>query len=969
MTQQTLKPILYRNEMSDDALQGFLESIANLFESMLYIDLATNTLLLCKLSPDLLPQYDFTPIIRSPVGVLSAFLSQAIDKESADLFKECLTIDGARKHLETSNPFSFRIRMNEHIGIHDYQIQVIGSPISPTSFIYTTRRIDEEVKREEMLEHVNNILRAMAQEYGDLSYTLPNSDQVICFSMTERIQGIFKRGYEGLTFDQACLLYVNNGVIEDDRELMRNFLRKSYLLMKLEKRHTISQIYRNIKGLYCEAKCALVDAEKQTFVIGFAVKDEEIRAELRQKQVFNEMLDVISSQASPEETILLLLKALTQYYDADRAYLFEADRGRTCIKPNYIYTQPYREAQMLPLRPAPIEHIDNWYDHVPKLDVYYLDLAWADRETDPIGIGFLKLCQVESTALLPTVKDGKMYGFLGIDNLKLSKEDHQIAKLVAALIELQVLRRQQNEEEIIVFDKLKQSFAAVYYVDLLTDYSQTHLTTDRYRAHYGAIHSYDEAIEEYVNSDIAEEERAQVRIKTTRAYVREQLKNADQFSVHFTEVTNGVRRNCELQYIRANAEGTCAVLIEHDNTEAFVHEAQIQNELRIAKEQAESSNRSKSTFLFNMSHDIRTPLNAIKGFTELAKRHQDDKERLSDYLDKIGVSNTHLTKLINDVLDMARIESGAVKISRQPVDLLKSNAMILPMAQSLASEKGIELKFDASGVQAANVCTDQLHLNQILLNILSNAIKYTRPNGHVQYTIAQQEASIPGRAAFRFTIKDDGIGMSEDFLKHIFEQFTRERSTTESKEIGTGLGMSIVKHLVDLLGGQIAITSEVDRGTTVRLDFEFDKVEGLGRNSIAPGELSIDHDLTGLRILIAEDNPLNREIAVELLEDFGFEVDTAENGQEAVQKIEEGKAGQYDVILMDIQMPVMDGYEATQKIRQLKDCPLSTIPIIAMTANAFEEDRKRAIASGMNDHLAKPLDIDAMLRIIRRHLN
>ena len=379
---------------------------------------------------------------------------------------------------------------------------------------------------------------------------------------------------------------------------------------------------------------------------------------------------------------------------------------------------------------------------------------------------------------------------------------------------------------------------------------------------------------------------------------------------------------------------------------------------------AENASRAKTTFLNNMSHDIRTPMNAIVGFTELASAHPDEKERVQDYLGKISVSSQHLLSLINDVLDMSRIESGNISIEEADVHLPDVIRDMHTIIEQSAAAKHQKLTIDARGIRNEDIVTDKLRLNQILLNILSNAVKFTPEGGEISLRVSQLPHGQQDTANYEFRVKDNGIGMSEEFRQNVFEAFTRERTSTVSGIQGSGLGMAITKNIVDMMGGTITVESEAGKGTevTVTLPCRFSSGE---RKDEAPADSA---SFSGKTVLLAEDNEMNQMIATEILKQHGFEVEIAGDGDEAVRKMAEAPAGSYDVILMDIQMPKMDGYEATRQIRQMADPKKAGIPIIAVTANAFEEDRKDAMEAGMDGHLAKPYDIPKMMETLRHIL-
>ncbi len=394
----------------------------------------------------------------------------------------------------------------------------------------------------------------------------------------------------------------------------------------------------------------------------------------------------------------------------------------------------------------------------------------------------------------------------------------------------------------------------------------------------------------------------------------------------------------------------------------------IRQELEDAKIAAEAANQAKSSFLFNMSHDIRTPMNAIIGFTDIAEKHIDEKDRVLESLGKVRMSCQHLLSLINDVLDMSRVESGAVKIEEEPICLDTAKDNLFSILNGSAEAKNIEFTLEiADSVTHHWFWADRLRLMRVLTNIISNSVKYTNPGGRIHLLTEELSCEEEDCAHYRFTVRDTGIGMSKEFLRTIFEPFSRAESAPKSGVVGSGLGMAFTKSLVELMNGTISVESELGKGTAVQMDFICRIAEPVSPKSEIPGNVS--YHLEGKKILLVEDNELNREIAAEILEEEGVIVDAAEDGDIAVETIRNAAKGQYDLILMDIQMPRMNGYEATRAIRNLPEPCDSRIPIIAMTANAFEEDRQNALAAGMNGHLAKPVDVPRLLSTLTEILN
>ncbi len=629
---------------------------------------------------------------------------------------------------------------------------------------------------------------------------------------------------------------------------------------------------------------------------------------------------------------------------------------------------------------------------------------------------------------------------------------------------------------------------------------------------FGAVFDEEASLEEsmgrYIDRFVYEEDKEMLRQIMTSEHLMQELADKNQSYVNYRVILDGEMKYFQIKAVRAGAwEGSHGVVLGfHSVDEEIRHEMEQKSLLEDALSQANRANKAKSVFLSNMSHDIRTPMNAIVGFTALAITHIEQKERVVEYLNKIMTSGNHLLSLINDVLDMSRIESGKMRLEEKPCrlpDILQGLRNIL---QADVRAKQLELYMDAVDVLNEDIYCDRLRLNQVLLNLLSNAVKYTRPGGIVSVRVTEKPGAPAGRANYEFRIRDTGMGMSKEFVSHIFEPFEREKNSTTSGIQGTGLGMAITKNIVDMMNGTIEVKSEQGTGTEVTVCFAFrlhadavkepqdipelrncralvvdddfntcDSVSYMlgqmgmraewtlsGKEAILRTRQAISRednycvyiidwllpDMNGVevtrrirmemgdevpvivltaydwseieeeakeagvtafcskpmffselrsclnsivgrveqkkeenmdfaqgaggahkgRILLAEDNELNQEIAVAILEDAGFSIDVADNGQIAVDMLKKSEPGHYLLVLMDVQMPVMNGYEATKIIREFEDERLAAIPILAMTANAFEEDKQEAAKCGMNGHIAKPIDIKNLLDTLERVL-
>lgn len=389
--------------------------------------------------------------------------------------------------------------------------------------------------------------------------------------------------------------------------------------------------------------------------------------------------------------------------------------------------------------------------------------------------------------------------------------------------------------------------------------------------------------------------------------------------------------------------------------------------LQIAAEKAESANRAKSTFLFNMSHDIRTPMNAIIGYADLASRHSDDPAKLKKYMENIQVCGQNLLMLLNNVLDLARIENDKTEMEYSVSDVEKDFRNCIAMFRNQADSKGQTLTVTTQ-LQYPYIYADIPHLTEVCTNLVSNAVKYTGAGGTIRCGVTQKPGEKEGWCDTVVTVADNGIGMSQEFQKHIFEPFERERTSTVSKVEGSGIGMGIVKKLVGLMGGTVEVESKIGVGSTFTVTIPCriaSEEEVQAKRAADPADRE---SLRGTRILLTEDNDLNAEIATELLQEEGCTVDRAKDGVECVDMLEKAANGTYQLILMDVQMPVMNGYDATKKIRRMDDPQKANIPIVAMTANAFSEDKQVALDAGMNDHIAKPINMSVLVPTLRKYL-
>ena len=536
----------------------------------------------------------------------------------------------------------------------------------------------------------------------------------------------------------------------------------------------------------------------------------------------------------------------------------------------------------------------------------------------------------------------------------------------ATIKDLHGFFRQANAERL-TFSRVAQALAgdyfSIYIVDPETDHFEEYSSTDEHDS-LGVEKEGDDFFNvSRRNMDrlIYPEDKGRFMAVFTKERVMAILKRDGSFTTKYRLVIDGVPTYVSMKATLMEDEAGQHLIIGTNNINA-----QMLREEEYRKKMAEAHTRAKNDFLANMSHDIRTPMNAIVGYTNIARSHREEPEVVSDALDKIASSSHFLLSLINDILDISKIESGKMQLSMAPCDLGEIFRRIEDITALQAKNKSLEITYNHDSVHHFKVIADELRVEQVLINIISNAIKYTPKGKSVDLIAEELGAAESGKTKYRFTVRDTGIGISEDYLPHIFESFTREEKTTVNRVQGTGLGLAITARVVEMMGGTISVRSKPGEGSefTVELELESTETESQSEET----EKAAAAGLCGKHILLVEDNTINAEIAAMILEQYGMTVDHAENGQIGVDKVRQSGEGFYSAVLMDIQMPVMNGYEATRAIRALPGDYPRNLPILAMSANAYDEDVRACLDAGMNGHLAKPFQPEDLLKLLIRHV-
>lgn len=811
---------------------------------------------------------------------------------------------------------------------------------------------ENEINRRKRMDEDAAVTSLLASDYSCIFYCDLETDCVTVHKLNANIQKLIGNSINGMSYNDAIGVIVNKIVAAESKVSVSKNLSVNSLKPLLQKNGITSFEFVSCTDKFCECKVVAANKKQKAFVIGFADKDEQIRmARMHQKKIEQdlEIIDILASEYSAVYYIDLEKDTITPYSMNKKSESLFGSRFRSGVS--------YSEA------------FDEYVDGV----VWERDREMMRRAG---ALDNIKRELAQQKAFITTYR-GDVEGRPHYCEMKFVKVGGEFDSPRA--VALGFAEKDDLILKDFVNDILYDDYVSIYFVNVEDNSFRTIKASNVPWVEKRPLYSSYSAEVKQICGLVLDEFKAEWHKLSNLFFVQNFLKDANQRDLEF-KIASGEWLRAKFTTIERNEDGEVVsfvlsfMLLSDDQVEKLELDAKIaeQNDL-LEKQQvmlqkalsmAQSSDRAKTTFLSNMSHDIRTPMNAIVGFTDLAMAHIDEKEQVLDYLRKLGQSSNHLLSLINDVLDMSRIESGKMVLSEKNEDLVEIVNALKDIVQADVNAKNLAFDVEMDISESGIVC-DKLRLNQVLLNVLSNAIKYTQVGGAIHMHISEKESMKPDSSMYEFRIRDNGMGMKPDFLKTIYEPFTRANSSTVSGIQGTGLGMSITKNIVEMMGGRIDIFSEESKGTEVVIKLDF-KLHGSAR--IRARMESENFDFKGKKVLLVEDNEMNRQIACDLLEDNGFEVFTAENGEEAVELVRQSVPGQYDIVLMDVQMPVMDGYAATRAIRVLPAGYQSRIPIIAMTANAFEEDRKAALDAGMDEHISKPINFDKMKYILSRFL-
>ena len=693
------------------------------------------------------------------------------------------------------------------------------------------------------------------------------------------------------------------------------------------------------------------------------------------------LMDQVGNEQELSEIIHSLLQAIGNYTGADRVYVFDWETDqKDSLSNTFEWCADEVTPEIANLQAIPVSLMPNWVKRFENKEAIVINDLEATKYSEPEEYELLKTQEICSLIAVPIYANHQMNGFIGVDNPDLRHNEISITLLSDVGGHLGCMR--ENLKSTVLLKKALDeatkrseiiSAIATLYVTIVHA-NVKERTYELLKGHdlvqkiLGQKGKIDDVMERLPTTFAAKEWREQYREFLNFDTLTERLRNTNFVSIEFMG-TNGKWRLSRFIVKSRDTQGNVVdvLYVVRDITEEKLRELMYQKQLKASMEDAQRANISKTAFLQRMSHDIRTPLNGIVGMIHIAEKYKNDVDKLRECRQKALQSTDYLQKLINNVLDISKLESGSLMLEYKSfdlVELLSNNVTVVAMS---AYENGVRFEggVEANTIRHRYLIGSPVHLSRVLMNLASNAIKYNHFHGTVN--VHCEELSDDGNiAVFKFVCSDTGLGMSEEFQKHAFDVFAQEGKQSTTTFSGSGLGLSIVKDIIELMGGMIELESKENVGSTFTVTVPFKIDHSVENNDSQNDSCPQSMELSGKRVLLVEDNAINMEIAYAILEEEHLNITEAKNGKEALEIFQNSKLNEYDVIIMDVMMPVMDGLEATKAIRMLEREDAKKIPIIAMTANAFEEDRKACLDAGMDEHIGKPIDIPLLKRTITK---
>ena len=693
------------------------------------------------------------------------------------------------------------------------------------------------------------------------------------------------------------------------------------------------------------------------------------------------LMDQVENEQELSEIIHSLLQAIGNYTGADRVYVFDWENDqKDSLSNTFEWCADEVTPEIANLQAIPVSLMPNWVKRFENKEAIVINDLEATKYSEPEEYELLKTQEICSLIAVPIYANHQMNGFIGVDNPDLRHNEISITllsdvgghlgcmreNLKSTVLLKKALDEATKRSEIIL--AIATLYVTIVYANVKERTYELLKGHDLAQKIFGQKGKIDDVMERLPTTFAAKEWREQYREFLDFDTLTERLRNTNFVSNEFVDINGEWRLSRFIVKSRDTQGNVVDVLyVVRDITEEKLRELMYQKQLKASMEDAQRANISKTAFLQRMSHDIRTPLNGIVGMIHIAEKYKNDVDKLRECRQKILQSTDYLQKLINNVLDISKLESGSLMLEYKSfdlVELLNNNMTVVAMS---AYENGVRFEggVEANTIRHRYLIGSPVHLSRVLMNLASNAIKYNHFHGTVN--VHCEELSDDGNiAVFQFVCSDTGLGMSEEFQKHAFDVFAQEGKQSTTTFSGSGLGLSIVKDIIELMGGMIELESKENVGSTFTVTVPFKIDHSVENNDSQKDSCSQSMELSGKRVLLVEDNAINMEIAHAILEEEHLNITEAKNGKEALEIFQNSKLNEYDVIIMDVMMPVMDGLEATKAIRMLEREDAKRIPIIAMTANAFEEDRKACLDAGMDEHIGKPIDIPLLKRTITK---
>ena len=929
-----------------------IEILASEYSSVYYIDLTTDGLTPYAMNAE--TESEFGQIFNSGITYSEAFrlyVGRLIYSEDKQMMLSAGSVANIKRELKDKKTFITQYRSTDGKYSEMKFVKVGGENDLPKAVALGFAEKDEEIRREQAAEQERqrnfDIIEILASEYTSVYYIDLTTDGLNPYTMNEETETSFGSVFRsGISYSEAFRLYVGKLVYSEDKTMMLRAGSIGNIMTELRTKKTFLTTYRNSDGHYCEMKFVKVgnqDGIPTAVALGFADKDAELRARQEEETKLKRNIEIIEILAS-EYTSVYYIDLTTDGLD------------------------PYTMNEQTETEFGKIFRSGIHYSEAFKM---YVDtLVYPDDKAKMLKAGSIYNILLELSTkktFITTYRNAEGH-YSEMKFVKVGDEENPQSVALGFAdkdeeIRAEMDRQQAAERDMAVISGLSDDFGCVVYVSYDEGYSEHHYRFDpMFEKHipgWSSIHDFGERLRRLSETIMHPEDRKAFLEATRTEVVREAVNRDDVYFVNFRTLVDGNVTYYQAKFVKDESSSDHVIAGFHNV------DAETKREME-ALNQAKNASQAKTDFLFNMSHDIRTPMNAIIGFTEMAVNNVDDKDKVLDYLTKVKLSGKMLLSLINDILDMSRIESGKVHLNEEKADIGNFFVGLESVISGAKLQKDIDVTFDVDGVNDRYVYMDHPRLERVLMNLLSNAIKYTHNGGRVQARMTQTNEGREGFGVYRFEVEDNGIGMSDEFQQHMWEEFSREENSTVSGIQGTGLGLSLARKLTVLMGGEISCRSKQGEGSTFIVTVPLRLCDRQEVEELEIQESSVELDLSGRKALLVEDNELNREIAVAILENYGLELETATNGREAVASVMSHDPLYYDFILMDIQMPLMDGYEATREIR--KQVPSLKAPIVAISANAFEEDKQKSRDAGMDDHIAKPIDVKELTSTLAKFL-